>query len=263
MAIIAYQVPYDQDSGNGLVTPVVDRKLYESLMTREAGVASGLTITASGTNLILSSGWGAIKGCIFNITSETVAAQTPSSGTALGRLLIDLDVTNGTIELETQQGASLPALIQEDINGSGSIYQMELATYSVTDTAITNLVTTFQEIFTTAEALSILSDNITTVSNNAVPKTRKIAGQTLEADRSLADLGAVPKTRKIAGQTLEADRSLADLGAVPTSRTINGNALTGNVTVTRDQISGIVKSSTTSTKTLTMALSGTTLTITY
>ena len=50
---------------------------------------------------------------------------------------------------------------------------------------------------------------------------------------------------------------------VPTTRTVNGNALTGNVTVTRDQISGIVKSNTTSTKTLTMSLSGTTLTITY
>lgn len=50
---------------------------------------------------------------------------------------------------------------------------------------------------------------------------------------------------------------------VPTSRTVNGNALTGDVTVTRNQISGIVKSNTTSSKTLNMSLSGTTLTITY
>jgi len=52
-------------------------------------------------------------------------------------------------------------------------------------------------------------------------------------------------------------------GYVPTTRTVNGNALTGNVTVTRDQISGIVKSNTTSTKTLTMSLSNGVLTITY
>ena len=50
---------------------------------------------------------------------------------------------------------------------------------------------------------------------------------------------------------------------VPTSRTVNGNALTGDVTVTRDQVSGIVKSNTISSKTLNMSLSGTTLTITY
>lgn len=52
-------------------------------------------------------------------------------------------------------------------------------------------------------------------------------------------------------------------GYVPTTRTVNGNALSGNVTVTRDQITGIVKSNTTSSKTLNMSLSGTTLTITY
>lgn len=54
-------------------------------------------------------------------------------------------------------------------------------------------------------------------------------------------------------------------GYVPTTRTVNGNALSGNVTVTRDQITGIVKSNTTTSKTLNMSLntSTNTLTITY
>ena len=38
------------------------------------------------------------------------------------RLLIELDATNGTIQFKTQQGSTLPALTQEDINGSGSVY---------------------------------------------------------------------------------------------------------------------------------------------
>lgn len=50
---------------------------------------------------------------------------------------------------------------------------------------------------------------------------------------------------------------------VPPSRTVNGKALSSNITIGRDDITGIVKSNTTSSKTLNMSLSGTTLTITY
>lgn len=44
MAITAYQVAYSSSTGNGLVTPVVDRRLYEFLLTKTAGVAEGLGI---------------------------------------------------------------------------------------------------------------------------------------------------------------------------------------------------------------------------
>ena len=134
MAITAYQVAYSSSTGNGLVTPVVDRRLYEFLLLNTVGVADGVAVTNSGTNLIVSSGWGVIKGCVFGVTAETISATKPASGSANGRLLIELDATNGTIQFKTQQGSTLPALTQEDINGSGSVYQMELATYTISAT---------------------------------------------------------------------------------------------------------------------------------
>lgn len=146
MSITAYQVPYDAGTGNGLITPVVDRRLYEFLVMNSAGIADGVEVTASGTNLIVSSGWGVIKGCVFGVTAETIAAAVPASETANGRLFVELDATNGTIAFKTQQASTLPALTQEDINGSGSIYQMELATYSVTPTTISGLTETYETL---------------------------------------------------------------------------------------------------------------------
>lgn len=146
MAITAYQVAYSQSTGNGLVTPVVDRRLYEFLLLNTVGVADGVAVTNSGTNLIVSSGWGVIKGCVFGVTAETISATKPASGSANGRLLIELDATNGTIQFKTQQGSTLPALTQEDINGSGSVYQMELATYTISATEITGLTQTYEQL---------------------------------------------------------------------------------------------------------------------
>lgn len=42
MAITAYQVAYSQSTGNGLVTPVVDRRLYEFLLLNTVGVADNV-----------------------------------------------------------------------------------------------------------------------------------------------------------------------------------------------------------------------------
>lgn len=76
---------------------------------------------------------------------------------------------------------------------------------------------------------------------------------------------AVPSTRKVGGVALSSDVTLAQMGAVPTSRKVNGNTLTGDITVTRDQMSGIVKNggSASANVSLSMSLSGTTLTITF
>lgn len=42
MAITAYQVAYSSSTGNGLVTPVVDRRLYEFLLLNTVGVADNV-----------------------------------------------------------------------------------------------------------------------------------------------------------------------------------------------------------------------------
>ena len=218
MSITAYQVPYDANTGNGLVTPVVDRKLYEFLLMNTVGVADGIEITASGTDLILTSGWGVIKGCVFGVTAETIAATKPGSGSASGRLLIELDVTQGTIVFKTQQASTLPALTQEDINGSGSIYQMELATYTISTTAITGLETTYALL---QSAQTIVSQLATTLA----PITSKLA--TIESGAQVNTVTSVnSKTGAVA-----LDKSDVGLGKVNNntiSMSLSGTTLTIN-----------------------------------
>ena len=197
MAITAYQVPYDAQTGNGLVTPVVDRRLYEFLLLNTVGVADGVAVTNSGTNLIVSSGWGVIKGCVFGVTAETISATKPASGSANGRLLIELDATNGTIQFKTQQGSTLPALTQEDINRSGSVYQMELATYTISATDITGLTQTYEQLQSAqniiGEITSIiqpLQTKLDTIETGAQVNTvTSVAGKTGAVALAKSDVG--------------------------------------------------------------------------
>ena len=197
MAITAYQVAYSQSTGNGLVTPVVDRRLYEFLLLNTVGVADGVAVTNSGTNLIVSSGWGVIKGCVFGVTAETISATKPASGSANGRLLIELDATNGTIQFKTQQGSTLPALTQEDINRSGSVYQMELATYTISATDITGLTQTYEQLQSAqniiGEITSIiqpLQTKLDTIETGAQVNTvTSVAGKTGAVALAKSDVG--------------------------------------------------------------------------
>lgn len=197
MAITAYQVAYSSSTGNGLVTPVVDRRLYEFLLLNTVGVANGVAVTNSGTNLIVSSGWGVIKGCVFGVTAETISASKPASGSANGRLLIELDATNGTIQFKTQQGATLPALTQEDINGSGSVYQMELATYTISATEITGLTQTYEQLQSAqniiGEITSLiqpLQTKLDTIETGAqVNSVTSVAGKTGAVTLAKSDVG--------------------------------------------------------------------------
>lgn len=219
MSITAYQVPYNSSTGNGLVTPVVDRRFYEFLLMNTVGVAEGIEITASGTDLIVTSGWGVIRGCVFGVVGETIAATKPSSGSANGRLLIELDVTQGTIQFVTQQASSLPALTQEDINGSGSVYQMELATYTISTTAISNLTTTY-------DALESAQTVVSQLNTILEPITTKLA-------------------------TIEEGAEVNTVDSV--------NGYTGDVVLNKSDV-GLDK---VNNNTISMSLSGTTLTINY
>lgn len=197
MAITAYQVAYSQSTGNGLVTPVVDRRLYEFLLLNTVGVADGVAVTNSGTNLIVSSGWGVIKGCVFGVTAETISATKPASGSANGRLLIELDATNGTIQFKTQQGSALPALTQEDINGSGSVYQMELATYTISATDITGLTETYETLQSAQSVIgeitsliAPLQTKLDTIETGAqVNSVTSVAGKTGAVTLAKSDVG--------------------------------------------------------------------------
>jgi hypothetical protein len=123
------------------VTPKDDALLYDFLIG-QSGVVEGCTVTHLGANqLQVAAGWGVIKGRIFVVAAETILAQVSDSGTKRGRLYIEIDIANTStpIAIKTTRATTLPALVQEDINRDGSVYQLALVEYDISTTMISNI----------------------------------------------------------------------------------------------------------------------------
>lgn len=129
-------------AANSVVTPLDDAQFYSWAVNRAAGIVAGCVVTSAGTNqLAISAGWGIVQGHVFIIGAETISAAVAPSGTVNGRLLIRIDTSDTVtpVEFVTQAATPLPALTQEDIDGSGSIYELPLATYDVGTISISGL----------------------------------------------------------------------------------------------------------------------------
>ena len=67
-------------------------------------------------------------------------AATSTYGTKQGRLLLRIDLAGSTpIQFVTQAESTLPVLVQEDFTTGGTIYELPLATYSISTTTVSNL----------------------------------------------------------------------------------------------------------------------------
>lgn len=137
-----------KQSAGALVKPADDARLYNLLSSGQTGIAEGCEITHLGANqLQIAAGWGICQGRMFTVEQETVSATVSASGQINGRLLIHIDISaESPAVFQAQVAAELPDLIQEDINGSGTVYQIELAVYKIDELAITELLQTFSQV---------------------------------------------------------------------------------------------------------------------
>lgn len=158
-------------AANSVVTPLDDAQLYSWIANRAVGVVTGCVVTSAGTNqLAISAGWGIVQGHVFTIGAETISAAVAPSGTVNGRLLIRIDTSDTVtpVEFVTQAETPLPALTQEDIDGSGSIYELPLATYDVGTISIsglTNVAPTADKRQTAANTPIVDAGSIITATN--------------------------------------------------------------------------------------------------
>lgn len=134
------------------VAPIDDATLYQHFDDR-AGILAGCTVAINGTSIHIGAGRGIICGRVFQVVAEDFPAALGAN--LLGRLLIRVDTANAgaPISFVAQAANPLPALTQEDINRGGTVYEMPLATYNVSATAISDIVRV-------APVLSPLSDMV-------------------------------------------------------------------------------------------------------
>lgn len=130
---------------NQTVTPTNDAIIYEKAIDQN-GIFYGCNVTVTSNTVNITGGYGMICGREFTIQSESIAVTLAPSGTLQGRLYVRLDLADADapIQLLTATGNTLPSLEQdEDVNFTNGTYEMELATFTVGVSALSDVVETF------------------------------------------------------------------------------------------------------------------------
>ena len=121
------------------VTPKLDAIMYDDA---SYGIIKGCTITHQGTNLLkIAAGYIKIAGRLIEVTEETISCQVSSSGTVNGQLWLRMNLGAITpVQFMSEAAAVLTPLTQEtDCNFTNGVYELQLATYDVDETVISNL----------------------------------------------------------------------------------------------------------------------------
>ena len=127
-----------------MVSPKDDAIMHE-IFNEQVGVIRGCAFTYLGSNQILvGAGYMYVHGRLIEIEEETILspfAETESEGEVV--LRIDL-----LSETPAQILARLPRQepIQEDINSGGEVYEYLMATYTISDVAISGLTIRYEII---------------------------------------------------------------------------------------------------------------------
>ncbi|MBQ1759545.1 MAG: hypothetical protein IIZ94_07675 [Prevotella sp.] len=106
-----------------------------------------MTVTSNTVNI--TGGYGIVCGREFVINSDSLTVTLAPSGTLQGRLYVRLDLADADapIQLLTATGNTLPALTQDDdVNYTNGVWEMELATFTVGVSALSDCVETYETI---------------------------------------------------------------------------------------------------------------------
>lgn len=131
---------------NQVVTAKDHGRLFQC--TLEDGILSGCDLSFSGTALRIAPGYFLIAGREMKLTANTnVTVDGASSGFA--RVLVCIDLTQAATSESFEQvdfsveyaatATGFPVLTQEDVNGSGSIYQFALCVVTLASSGITSI----------------------------------------------------------------------------------------------------------------------------
>lgn len=125
------------------VSPLYDG-LMQELYTGGGGIITGAVVTIKdASNLHITGGYGALCGREFEIFASDIPVTLSSSGTLKGRLYLHMDLaqSGAPIELLVEVAASLTPVVQDsDVNTTNGVYEVNLATFDVGTSAISNLV---------------------------------------------------------------------------------------------------------------------------
>ena len=217
------------------VTPMDDARLYSFALGGKTGIVEGVAVTHLGANqLKVSAGWGICHGRMFTVEETTINANVSTGGDRQGRLLINIDVSAETpMSFVTQTASALPALVQENINGSGTVYQLPLATYTIGEIAITNFVAADNTITDVQvdlrdvkTALSTLEKAVATAQSTADTAKTNAATAQSTANTAKTNAANAATAASNAQSTANTAKSTAEAAVPKSAFTLSGTTLT-------------------------------------
>lgn len=196
---------------DGVVTPFLDGIMQE-LYTSGGGIITGGTITISGASTLhITQAHGALCGREFSIDDGDYSVQLSSSGTKLGRIYLHMDLSNTANPLEVliETGSSLTPVQQDaDVNETNGVYEINLATFDVDESTISNLASVAPTIKTLAErTLQTVSDCV----NSTDPQDIAGAAAVSMLNSKLSSIGAFKEIKTLTnGNPVVLDNAIDD-----------------------------------------------------
>ena len=212
------------------VTPQDDALIYEKAL-QESGMIYGGSVTIKSANVLhVAAGHGALCGRKFTIEETDVAVPLTASGSLLGRLYIHMDLADSgePISFQVETANSLtPVIQQSDVNINNGVYEINIATFTVDTSTISNLVNV-------APFINIAPDSAFSAQSNN-PLMNKVITKALGDPETIG--GSASKAYTKGALMLATDGQIYEVTA---NIALNGSIVNGgNVTPTGNVISQI------------------------
>lgn len=116
----------------------------DKFLNGRSGVAKGCALSNTNNSATIGEGYFVVKGRMLEIIDSVTVSNITNNGYYSLVCEVDLSQTNtedtlNQATIKTVYGASnYPTLTQQDITGSGTIYQYEFARFRVEESSITN-----------------------------------------------------------------------------------------------------------------------------
>lgn len=154
---------YGKRIDGSIITPKDDRILFDAIF-EDYGLIYGGSAKMIATNKInVEAARGFIKGTEVIIEEEDIAVELSDSGTKNGRLkiVIDYNNTENPIAFTSEVAKTLPELKQDNfINYTNGVYEVAYATYTASETTISNVKLVMPTIETVKKKLVSLNANL-------------------------------------------------------------------------------------------------------
>lgn len=127
---------------NSTVTPQDDALIYENALPASGMIYGGNVTIKNANTLHITAGHGALCGRKFTIEEDDIPIILTSSGTLNGRLYIHMDLsdTGEPISLEVERANVLtPVVQQSNVNINDGIYEINLATFTISTSTVSDL----------------------------------------------------------------------------------------------------------------------------